>query len=150
MSHDFSDQPANASFDAIRRSGEEGNDFWLARDLAPILDYQDWRNFHQVVTRAQTVCFQSGHRVADHFGEVTRMVGIGSGANRQIADVRLSRYACYLVVQNGDPAKPVIAQGQSYFALQSRRQELTDQQSFAALSENEKRLAIRNELATHR
>ena len=150
MPHDFSDQPANASFDVIRRSDEEGNEFWLARDLAPILDYQDWRNFHQVVTRAQTVCFQSGHRVADHFGEVTRMVGIGSGANRQIADVRLSRYACYLVVQNGDPAKPVIAQGQSYFALQTRRQELTDQQSFAALSENEKRLAIRNELATHR
>ena len=90
MPHDFSDQPANASFDAIRRSDEEGNEFWLARDPAPMLDYRDWRNFHQVRARAQTACLQSGHRVADHFGEVTRMVGIGSGANREIAALRIA------------------------------------------------------------
>jgi DNA-damage-inducible protein D len=85
----------------------------------------------------------------DHFGDVTRMVGIGSGAQRSVADVELSRYACYLIVQNGDPTKPVIANGQTYFALQTRRQELADDARFGQLSEDDKRLAIRNELATH-
>jgi DNA-damage-inducible protein D len=87
--------------------------------------------------------------VEDHFVDVTKMVGIGSGAQREIADVRLSRYACYLMVQNGDPSKPVIANGQTYFAMQTRRQELEDNEKFARLSEAEKRLAIRNELAEH-
>lgn len=139
----------SASFDRIRQSDSNGSEFWLARDLAPLLEYQDWRNFTQVIEKARMACVGSGHRAEDHFGDVTNMVDIGSGAKRRITDVRLSRYACYLVVQNGDPSKPVIAQGQSYFALQTRRQELTDQQSFADLSESEKRLAIRNELATH-
>jgi DNA-damage-inducible protein D len=87
--------------------------------------------------------------VEDHFEDILEMVKIGSGAKRELPDVRLSRYACYLIVQNGDPSKPVIANGQTYFAMQTRRQELADDAKFAQLSEDEKRLAIRNELATH-
>jgi DNA-damage-inducible protein D len=143
------DEPAQRGFESLRYTDPDGNDFWLARELAPLLEYQDWRNFVQVVERARLACAQSGHRPQDHFGDITRMVDIGSGAQREVRDFRLSRYACYLIVQNGDPAKPVIAQGQTYFAVQTRRQELADQDAFARLSEDDKRLAIRNELATH-
>lgn len=139
----------HATFEGVRHTDEDGHEYWLGRELAPLLDYQDWRNFMQVVERARQACQQSGHAVEDHFGDVTKMVGIGSGAKREISDVRLSRYACYLVVQNGDPSKPVIANGQTYFAMQTRRQELNDDEKFARLSEDEKRLAIRNELAEH-
>ncbi len=139
----------HATFEGVRQLDEDGNEYWLARDLAPLLDYQDWRNFMQVVEKARIACRKSERVVEDHFGDVTKMVGIGSGAQREIADVRLSRYACYLIVQNGDPSKPVIANGQTYFAMQTRRQELNDSEKFSQLSENEKRLAIRNELAEH-
>ena len=139
----------HATFDGVRRVDEEGNEYWSARDLAPLLDYQDWRNFAQVIDKARLACQKSERVVDDHFGDVTKMVGIGSGAQREVADVRLSRYACYLIVQNGDPSKPVIANGQTYFALQTRRQELQDSEKFARLSEDDKRLAIRNELAEH-
>ncbi len=139
----------HATFDGVRQIDEDGNEFWSARDLAPLLDYQDWRNFAQVIEKARLACQKSERVVDDHFGDVTKMVGIGSGAQREVADVRLSRYACYLIVQNGDPSKPVIANGQTYFALQTRRQELQDSEKFARLSEDEKRLAIRNELAEH-
>ena len=139
----------HATFEGVRQLDEDGNEYWLARDLAPLLDYQDWRNFMQVVEKARIACRKSERVVEDHFGDVTKMVGIGSGAQREIADVRLSRYACYLIVQNGDPSKLVIANGQTYFAMQTRRQELNDSEKFSQLSENEKRLAIRNELAEH-
>jgi DNA-damage-inducible protein D len=137
------------TFENIKQIDADGNEFWSARDLAPLLEYQDWRNFMQVVDKARLACEQSGRPVADHFGDVNKMVPIGSGAHRSVSDVHLSRYACYLVVQNGDPGKPVIANGQTYFALQTRRQELADSNQFAQLSEDGKRLAIRNELATH-
>lgn len=137
------------TFENIKHLDADGNEFWSARDLAPLLEYQDWRNFMQVMDKARLACEQSGRPVADHFGDVTKMVPIGSGAHRSVPDVRLSRYACYLVVQNGDPSKPVIANGQTYFALQTRRQELADSNQFAQLTEDGKRLAIRNELATH-
>jgi DNA-damage-inducible protein D len=139
----------HATFDSIRQADETGNDYWLARELAPLLDYPQWRNFVPVLEKAREACRNSGQRVGDHFADMRKMVDIGSGAQREVADVRLSRYACYLIVQNGDPAKPVIANGQTYFALQTRRQELTDDKRFAQLSEDEKRLAIRNELAAH-
>ncbi len=139
----------HATFESIRRADEGSDEYWLARELAPLLEYQDWRNFMQVVDKARLACEKSAHRVEDHFGDVTKMVGIGSGAKREIADIRLSRYACYLIVQNGDPSKQVIANGQTYFATQTRRQELADDEKFARLSEDEKRLAIRNELAQH-
>ena len=138
-----------ATFDGIRHVDEVGNEYWLARELARVLEYSQYRHFQPVLERAREACRNSGQRVADHMEDVLTMVGIGSGAQREVEDLRLSRYACYLIVQNGDPSKPVIANGQTYFALQTRRQELEDDRKFAQLSEDDKRLAIRNELATH-
>lgn len=137
------------TFEGLRQFDQEGNEFWLARQLAKVLEYSEYRHFLSVVERAKEACRNSDHPVEDHFEDVLEMVEIGSGAKRQIADIRLSRYACYLIVQNGDPSKPVIANGQTYFAMQTRRQELRDDEAFARLSEDEKRLAIRNELAEH-
>ena len=142
-------QTHHATFEGIRQNDDSGVEFWLARELAPLLDYPHWRNFVPVLEKAREACRNSGQAVGDHFADVRKMVEIGSGALREVEDVRLSRYACYLIVQNGDPGKPVIANGQTYFALQTRRQELTDDAKFSQLSEDEKRLAIRNELATH-
>ncbi len=139
----------HATFEGIKQLDADGNEFWSARDLAPLLDYQQWRNFKPVIDKAIQACEQSGQSVADHFADVRKMVDLGSGAQREIEDFHLSRYACYLVVQNGDSSKPVIANGQTYFATQTRRQEIEDQAKFAKLSEDEKRLAIRNELAAH-
>lgn len=139
----------HATFEGIRQQDEMDEEFWSARDLAPLLEYQDWRNFMQVVDKARVACEQAGNPTVDHFGDTTKMVSIGSGAKRKLPDIRLSRYACYLIVQNGDPSKPVIANGQTYFAMQTRRQELANDSAFGLLSENEKRLAIRNELAQH-
>lgn len=139
----------HATFEQIRQTDTENNEFWSARDLAPVLDYQDWRNFVQVIDKARAACLESGRPTSDHFVALTKLVRIGSGAHRPIPDVKLSRYACYLIVQNGDPSKPVIANGQTYFAIQTRRQELADDAAFVRLNEEEKRLAIRTELATH-
>lgn len=139
----------HATFEGIRQQDEDGNEFWSARRLSKVLEYSEYRHFQPVIERARDACLNSGHAVADHFEDVLEMVDIGSGAKRELPDVRLSRYACYLIVQNGDPSKPVIANGQTYFAMQTRRQELNDNEKFARLSEDEKRLAIRNELAEH-
>lgn len=139
----------HATFEGIRHVDEDGNEFWLARPLAKVLDYSEYRHFLPVVERAREACRNSSQSVEDHFEDVLAMVEIGSGALRELPDVRLSRYACYLIVQNGDPSKPVIANGQTYFAMQTRRQELSDDAKFSQLSEDEKRLAIRNEMATH-
>lgn len=139
-----------ATFDSIKQTDEQGNEYWLARDLAPVLEYSQWRNFLPVIEKAETACSNSQQQVSDHFAHVRKMVEIGSGAQRELDDVRLSRYACYLIVQNGDPKKTVIANGQTYFAIQTRRQELADEEAgFSSLTEDEKRLAIRNELTTH-
>lgn len=139
----------HATFEGIRHIGEDGNEFWLARALAKVLDYSEYRHFLPVIERAREACKNSGQRIVDHFEEVLEMVGIGSGAMRELSNFRLSRYACYLIVQNGDPGKPVIANGQTYFALQTRRQELASDKMFVQLTEDEKRLAIRHELAAH-
>ena len=139
----------HATFENIRQVDDDGNEFWLARPLARVLEYSEYRHFLPVVDRAVEACQNSGQAVEDHFEDILDMVEIGSGARREVQDVRLSRYACYLIVQNGDPAKPVIANGQTYFAMQTRRQELADDARFAQLGEDDKRLAIRNELATH-
>lgn len=139
----------HATFESMRHVDEQGNEFWLGRQLSSVLDYSQYRHFLPVVERAKDACRNSGHTVQDHIEDILTMVDIGSGAKRQVEDLRLSRYACYLIVQNGDPSKPVIANGQTYFALQTRRQELADNAKFSQLSEDEKRLAIRNELATH-
>jgi len=139
----------HATFEGIRHFDEDGAEFWLARQLAVVLDYSQYRHFLPVIERAKEACGHSGQLVENHIEDVLTMVDIGSGAKREVPDVRLSRYACYLIVQNGDPSKPVIATGQTYFAMQTRRQELQDNEKFARLSEDEKRLAIRNELAEH-
>ena len=137
-----------SSFESIRRSEESGAEFWFARELAPLLDYQDYRNFLRVIEKARQACEGSGYDIEDHFGEVTKMVDIGSGAQRPVEDVKLSRYACYLIVQNADPAKPVIAHGQTYFAVQARRQEL-EEEGDAQSRENHNRLRARSELSYH-
>jgi DNA-damage-inducible protein D len=137
------------TFEAIKRSDDGTSEYWLARDLAPVLDYQDYRNFQSVIEKARTACAQSGFEPSDHFGDVTKMIDLAKGARRAIRDTRLSRYACYLIVQNGDPSKPVIANGQTYFAVQTRRQELRDDPSFAGLSEDDRRLMLRREMARH-
>lgn len=109
-----------------------------------MLGYADYRNFQSVIESACTACFNSGQRVEDHFVDVTEMVEIGSGAQRKLKAVMMSRYACYLVIQNADPAKEIVAQGQTYFAIQTRRQELGDEEL-----EEQRRLAIRSDLRTH-
>ena len=139
----------HATFEAIRQVDDGGNEFWLARALAKVLDYSEYRHFLPVIERAREACKNSGQPVENHFEDVLDMVEIGSGAKRQVEEVRLSRYACYLIVQNGDSSKSVIANGQTYFAIQTRRQELADNANFSGLSEDQKRLAIRNELASH-
>ncbi|MDQ5919245.1 MAG: DNA protein, partial [Pseudomonadota bacterium] len=139
----------HATFEGIRHVDADGNEFWLARPLAKVLDYSEYRHFLPVIERAREACRKSSQAEENHFEDVLEMVDIGSGARRELPDIRLSRYACYLVVQNGDPGKPVIANGQTYFAMQTRRQELADDEKFARLTEEEKRLAIRNELAAH-
>jgi DNA-damage-inducible protein D len=134
------------TFERIKRASPEGHYFWSARELARVLEYSDFRNFATVVERAKEACAKSGHAVADHFGEITEMVGIGSGALRPVEDWKLSRYACYLVIQNADPSKPLVALGQTYFAVQTRRQELADDE---ALNEDKKRLLLRQEMKKH-
>lgn len=136
-------------FEQLKQISDNGSEFWSARDLSRVLEYSEYRHFSPVLKRAQEACLNSGHRRDDHFEDVLEMVQIGSGARREIKDVRLSRYACYLVVQNGDPTKPVVAAGQTYFALQTRRQELADDAAFKQLREDEKRLFLRNELKEH-
>jgi DNA-damage-inducible protein D len=138
-----------ATFDSIRQQDGRGNEYWLGRQIARVLEYSEYRHFLPVIEKARRACQNSQQSVADHFEDILEMVEIGSGAKRKLQDVRLSRYACYLIVQNGDPSKPVVANGQTYFALQTRRQELADSAQFANLSEDEKRMAIRHELAEH-
>lgn len=134
-------------FENIKRVNAEGQEYWLARDLQPILDYTEWRNFSKIINKAKEACTKSGIDIDDHFVELNKMVPIGSGAERKVEDVMLSRYACYLIVMNGDPHKEIIAVGQTYFAVKTRQQELID--NFEELSENQKRIAIRNEMKAH-
>ena len=135
-------------FENIKRvSKKTGTEYWFARELQPVLGYAQWRRFKDTIERAKTACESSGINISDHFADVGKMVTLGSGAEREIDDVAMTRYACYLTVQNGDPSKEVIAQAQTYFAVQTRRQEIADQ--FPELSENERRLAVRSELKTH-
>lgn len=135
------------TFESIKHVNEYGEEYWLARELQPVLEYAQWRRFSDTIERAKLACKNSGFAVEDHFADVGKMVDIGSGAERQIDDVMLSRYACYLIVMNGDPRKEVIAIGQSYFAVKTRQQELID--NYEQMSEDQKRLAIRNEMIAH-
>lgn len=135
------------TFESIKHINEYGEEYWLARELQPVLEYSQWRRFSDAIERAKLACKNSGFAIEDHFADVGKMVDIGSGAEREIDDVMLSRYACYLIVMNGDPRKEVIAVGQTYFAVKTRQQELID--NYEQLSEDQKRLAIRNEMIAH-
>ena len=135
------------TFESIKHVNEYGEEYWLARELKPVLEYAQWRRFSDAIERAKLACKNSGFAVEDHFADVGKMVDIGSGAEREIDDVMLSRYACYLIVMNGDPRKEVIAIGQSYFAVKTRQQELID--NYEQMTEDQKRLAIRNEMIAH-
>ncbi len=134
-------------FEDIKHSFEDGTEYWYARELQTVLEYSDWRNFTNVIDKARIACENSGIPVEDHFVDVTKMVDIGSGAERKVNDIQLSRYACYLIMQNGDPRKEVIAIGQTYFAVKTRQQEIIE--NYDILTENQKRLAIRNEIIAH-
>lgn len=135
------------TFESIKHINEYGEEYWLAREIQPVLEYSQWRRFSDAIERAKLACKNSGFAIEDHFADVGKMVDIGSGAEREIDDVMLSRYACYLIVMNGDPRKEVIAVGQTYFAVKTRQQELID--NYEQLSEDQKRLAIRNEMIAH-
>ncbi|MFA6144703.1 MAG: DNA damage-inducible protein D [Sulfurimonas sp.] len=126
-----------------------GTEFWYARALAKVLEYSDFRNFIKVIDKAKEACVNSGFEVADHIVEVNEEIEHGKGAKNSYPSFALSRYACYLIVQNADPSKRVVANGQTYFALQTRRVELQDDEKFAQLKEEEKRLFLRNELKEH-
>lgn len=132
------------TFENIKHTDENGTEFWYARELQTALEYTEWRNFEKSVKRAKEACLASGFVETDHFVDVNKMVNLGSGSQREITDIKLSRYACYLIVMNGDPRKEVIALGQTYFAVKTRQKEISD--SAAQLSEDEKRLAIRDEV----
>ena len=133
-------------FEDIKHTDENGIEFWYARELSPVLDYTKWENFNKVIDKAMLSCQNSGFECADHFLEVRKMVQLGSGSERKVKDYELSRYACYLIVQNGDPRKETIALGQTYFAIQTRRQEIAD--AFNELDEDQKRLVIRGEVTS--
>lgn len=131
-------------FDDIKHIDAFGNEYWYARELMDVLGYNKWENFNKVIQRAMIACENSHNEIVDHFPEVRKMVNIGSNATRRAKDYKLSRYACYLIVQNADPRKKEIALGQTYFAIQTRKMELT-QEEFAKLSEDEKRLYRRKQ-----
>jgi len=137
------------TFEGIKQVNEYGGEFWMARKLAKILEYVEFRNFIPVIEKAKKACEVSGQAINDHFVEMHEMVDIGSGAQRKMESYSLSRYACYLIVQNADASKPVIANGQTYFAIQTRRKELEDDTGFQQLTEDQKRLTLRHELAEH-
>jgi DNA-damage-inducible protein D len=137
------------TFESIKHVDENGQEYWLARQLSVVLDYSVYRHFLPVIDRAKIACENSGQRVEDHMEDILQLVDIGSGAKREVSDIRLSRYACYLIVQNGDPSKPVIATGQTYFAIQTRKQELQEGGNFSKLTEDERRLMLRGEMSEH-
>ena len=141
---------AIALFENIKKIDEQGREYWSSRELAKILEYKDYRNFLTVINKAKESCSNSNVTINDHFVDVTDMVSIGSGAIRTIETIRLTRYACYLTVQNADPSKTIVAQAQTYFAIQTRIAEVKQMEEYNRLtSEDEKRLFLRNEVTKH-
>jgi DNA-damage-inducible protein D len=139
-----------STFEMLRKVNQQGQDYWSARDLQEILGYSKWEKFLSVIEKAKKACVNSGQKDADHFLQMGKMVEIGSGAQREIDDIHLSRYACYLIVQNADPSKPIVALGQTYFAVQTRKQELTELSDYQRLrTEEERRLFLRRQLKVH-
>src|SRR5947209_9078848 len=146
MNDELQQRPGHTSpFEAIRRVDEEGHEYWSARELYKLLGYSRWEKFQYALEQAQKACENSGHNVSDHFHLEVQLIKAGKGAKRAIEDYFLSRYACYLTLQHADASKPIIALAQTYFAVQTRRQELADE--LAALPEDQKRLILRSEMA---
>jgi len=150
MGNELSKQP-NTLFEQIKQVDSYGNEWWSARQLGKVLEYSEYRHFKPVIEKAKEACSNSAQKVIDHFEDFLEMVDIGSGAKRPMEDgVKLSRYACYLIVQNADPGKEVVAQGQTYFAVQTRLQEIRQMDEYNRLSsEDEKRLFLRDEMKKH-
>lgn len=144
MTKDMTPSEPQTPFEKIRKTGEKGHDYWTTRELAEVLGYSDYRNFEVVLQKAKQACFNSGQAPENHFGEFNEMVEIGSGAKRERKNTKLSRYACYLIIQNADPAKEIVAHGQTYFAIQTRRAELAD-----TATEEARRIQLREELRVH-
>ena len=136
-------QSLTSTFEASAQQTEDGVEYWLARDIQHLLGYSKWENFLNVVSKAKTACEVSGHQVSDHFPDVRKMVDLGSGSQREVEDILLTRYACYLIAQNGDPKKQEIAFAQTYFAVQTRRAELIEQRLLEA-----ERVSARKKLST--
>ncbi len=149
MEHNI-EQLKNSVFESIKKINQIGQEYWSAREMYKVLDYKDWRKFVNVINKAKEACINSEQQVENHFVQVDKMVSIGSGAERNVGDLHLSRYACYLIIQNADPKKEVVALGQTYFAIQTRKQELADQEfDFNKKTEEEKRLFLRQEMVEH-
>ena len=137
-------------FEQIKNTDENGNEFWLARQLAKALDYTDFRNFTGVIEKAAEACKNSGYDIVEHIVEANEVLTAGQGAKHTYPSFKLSRYACYLIVQNADPSKEVVALGQTYFAVQTRIQEIQQMDAYNKLStEEEKRIFLRTEMSKH-
>lgn len=138
-------------FEKIKHLDENGIEFWYARDLQVVLEYKEWRNFTKVIDKAKDACINSNFSISDHFERIDKTIELGSTTTRKIEDIKLTRYACYLIVQNSDPRKSIVALGQTYFSMQTRKQEIAEelQKNFDSLSEEQKRLAIRKDLKEH-
>ena len=130
-------------FENIKHIDDNGVEYWYARELNKVLEYSEYRKFLPIIKKAITSCENSKQNIKDHFAQVAGMVSIGSNAKRKVKDYKLSRYACYLIVQNADSSKEIVALGQTYFAIQTRRQELMGKE-YSMLTEDEKRLYQRN------
>lgn len=143
-------QKTMSLFESIKHVDENGVEYWTSRSLWKVLEYTEYRHFLPVIEKAKIACKNSGLNIEDHFEDILEMVGIGSGAERELDSVKLSRYACYLIVQNADPSKAIVAQGQTYFAIQTRIAEVQQMKEYQELSsEEEKRLFLRAELLKH-
>src|SRR6266496_6756842 len=139
--------PHISPFDGIRHEDERGKEYWSARELYRLLGYTRWEKFQKSIEEAKIACENSNQAVSDHFYLQVQLTKAGKGARRPVEDYHLSRYACYLIVQNADPDKPIVALGQTYFAVQTRRQELADDEALARLPEDQKRLILRSQMS---
>lgn len=149
MENDLS-KKHNTLFESIKEFDENGNEYWGARKLSKVLEYSEFRHFLPVIDRAKEACTNSRHEITDHFEDYLEEIIHGKGAKQEYESVKLSRYACYLIVQNADPSKEVVAQGQTYFAVQTRLQEIRQMEEYNRLaSEDEKRLFLREEMKRH-